>query len=271
MSNIDTSVQRSGLITCFAGIAEATATFSTIPHDLVGIILTGIGGDDILSSPLNRHTRHYNYGECARSSIFYPEQETLIPENFSSQYASRNIFYLYARTFECYAMGSPLAFQYYTESYSPFMDADFLEFIFSTPASHRKSYSLYDKWVLTCYPEAAQWKHNGKTIGKRVPEVHIFHRHIPLGSITQHIAWYILKRLHIHDFYNASLRDEYAKGAIPFWQQYFDKNQHYLSGCGKIAERIEEQFNSSDFLEKMQALTVLAAIKAVQDAHSSKF
>lgn len=266
MSDIDTCVQRSGMVVCYAGVAEATAAFNVIPQDRIGMILTGICGDEIVTSKLHRHSRHYQYGECALSSRLYPEQKALIPHDFSSRYASRNIFYLYAGSFERHAMGSPLAFQYYTESYTPYLDVDFLEFIFSTPASHRKNYKLYDQWVMRRYPQATQWKHNGDTIGKRIPEVYIFHRNIQLGTITQRMVWYVLKRLHIHDFYNASLRDEYASGGTPRWQQYFDDNKHYLADFGKIAQRIEEQFDSHNIQDKVQALTVMAAIKAVREA-----
>lgn len=269
MSNIDTCVRRSKMLVCFAGVAEATASFNTISKDHIGLILTGICGDEILTSKLHRRSRSYHYGECALTSIIYPEQKALIPKDFSSQYASRNIFHLYAGSFERHAMGSPLAFQYYTESYTPYMDVDFLEFIFSTPVNHRKNYKLYDKWVLTCYPEAAKWKHNGYTIGKRIPEFYVFHRNIPLGSLTQRAVWYILKHLHIHDFYSASLSNEYTDGATPLWQKYFEENKHYLESCGKISERIEEQFNSYNMQEKMQALTVLAAIKAIKETHSN--
>lgn len=268
-SNVDTCVRRSGMQVFYSGFAEATDSFSTIPENSIGIILTGIGGDDILASPLNRSTRHYNYGECALCNIQYPEQKPLIPQRFYTQYATRNIFYLYARTFECHAMGSPLAFQHYTESSSPYMDVDFLEFVFSIPEKRRKSYRLYDQWVQTCYPEATQWKHNGATISNRTPEVHIFHRHIPIGSIVKQIIWYILKRLHIHDFYYSELRKNYAAYAEPIWKKYFEENKHFLPNCGQIAECINSQYKTGNFQEKVQAMTVLASIKVIQETHAA--
>lgn len=269
-ANIDTCVRRSGLLISYGGMAEATDSFRIIPTDTIGMILTGICGDEILTSKLNRSSNHYSYGECALSSLRYPEQEELIPKDFSTQYSSRLIFYLYAGSFERHAMGSPLAFQHYTESYSPYMDVDFLEYIFSIPANHRANYRLYDKWILTCHSEAAEWKHNNVTIGKRTPELYIFHRHIPFGTITQRLIWYMLKRLHICNLYNTNLSDYYSKDANPIWQQYYEANRHYLSDVGTVAARIDEQFKSKNVQEKVQAITVLAAIKAIKEAHSSK-
>lgn len=266
---IDDMVRHSGMQISYAGMAEATDVFRTIPPEETGIILTGIGGDDILTSPLNRSHKQYSYGECALTTIRYPEQQSLIPKDFSTQYDTRNIFYLYARTFECHAMGSPLAFQQFTESYSPFMDVDFLEFVMSVPESRRKTYRLYDRWILSCYPEAAEWKHNGKTIGRRAPELFICHRHIPFGTITKHAVAYILKHLHIHDFSNTDIPNDYARDAAHIWNEYYETNRHYLAPLGKIAERIEAQFGSGNIQAKIQALTVLAAIKAVQEPRSS--
>ncbi|MBQ7631313.1 MAG: hypothetical protein IJS82_00940 [Paludibacteraceae bacterium] len=263
-SNIDTCIRRSGLLICCAGVAEATDVIETIPIEQAGMILTGILGDEILTSKLHRSSSSYSYGECALSSISYPEQKALIPKDFTSQYATRNIFHLYAG-FERHAMGSPLAFQHYTESYSPFLDADFIAFVFSTPESHRKNYRLYDKWVLSLYPDAAQWKHNEDTIGHRIPEIEILHRNLPIGSITKHIIWYICKRLHIHDFYNTELQNEYIIASEHIFQEYFNDNKLFLVGLGKIAERIEEQYHSANLQDKVQALSVLAAIKAIKE------
>ena len=263
LSDIDESVCKSGLQICYSGIAESTDVFRIIPMEQTGIILTGIGGDDILTSPLDRSWRQYRYGECALSTVRYPEQKQFIPDEFYTRYDTRNIFYLYARTFECHAQGSPLAFQQYAESYSPFMDVDFLEFVLSIPERHRITYRLYDRWIFSCYPEAAQWKHNGKTIGNRAPELFICHRHIPIGTISKRIFTSALRRLHIHDFSEHESYDEYTPQTAKRLEQYYEQNKHYLTGCGMVAERIDQQFRSKKVQEKMQALTVLAAVKAV--------
>lgn len=268
LSDIEHGVRQSGMQICYSGVVEVADVFRTISTDKTGIILTGVGGDDILTSPLNRSWKHYNYGECALTTQLYPEQKLLIPEDFKSLYATRNIFYLYARTFDCYALGGEVAFQQFTESLSPYMDTDFLEFVFSIPEKRRITYRLYDKWVITCYPDAARWRHNGTIIGKRAPELFICHRHIPFGTISKRIIAHLLSRFHIR-IGDQEMLDDYAKDMNPLWHLYYENNKHYLSDLEPIKDRILSQVNSSSIQAKMQALTVLAAVKMIRENHSA--
>ena len=255
----------------YAGAAQMLDTMLDTDFSPVGVVATGIGGDDIMNSPIDKPRSNYRFYECALGSGRYLRHLSLVPQGFNAWYANRNIYYLYTRTFECHALGSPLMLQNATESCSPFMDVDFLEYVLSIPEQMRQQYRLYDKWVLTKYPETARWPHNWHTIGHRPLECHIFHRHIPVRDLPKRVFWYICRHLHIHNFYtikrgqsmnpidtwlaeNKSLRE--------FFDAYYAQHISLLNGHKDIKKAAAEIYGSGEWQNQALVLTLLSAVSS---------
>ena len=65
------------------------------------------------------------------------------------------------------ALNSALIRQNYTEIAAPFIDLDVFEFCMCIPYEKRLNRKIYDKWLLSCYPDAAEIENasSGRKIG----------------------------------------------------------------------------------------------------------
>lgn len=199
-----------------------------------GVVLTGVNGDNILA--VITDTR-------------------------------REINLLYGLSFAGNGLGSPQVLQLYTESYSPFCDVDFLEYVLHIPNTKRRNYAFYDKWILAFYPEAAQWHHKHEQIGHRHTMVTIAGRNIRLKDVPKRIIMSALKRMHIYDAYSI---DEDSMNPYDRWAQnnpelimalyrYFDQHKQELKQLPE-AEQLTQLFNTGHVYDKCAVLTVLSAL-----------
>lgn len=200
----------------------------------VGVVLTGINGDNIFATETD------NAHEIAR---------------------------IYTQGFNGNSLGSPLVMQHYTETYSPFCDVDVLDFVLHVPTNKRRNYYFYDKFVLACYPEAAQWHHKHMQIGNRPPMITILGRNIPLRDVVKRCCMMLLKRLHIYDGYRI---DEDSMNPYDHWvkenpaltnqmQLFHDKYRQLISPY-KWYKVCEEKMRWGSIMEKGKVLTIESAI-----------
>ncbi len=205
-----------------------------------GVVLTGINGDNILATETD------NAHEMAR---------------------------IYDLGFNGNSLGSPLVLQHVTESYSPFCDVDLLDYVLHVPTIKRRNYYFYDHWILTRYPEAAQWHHKHEQIGQRHKMITLAGRNIRLTEVPKRLIMYALKRLHIYDAYRAqgdsmNPYDDWAK-ANPALEKtldnYFDTHKHLLTTQALIA-MCEHKMRIGSIMEKGKVLTILSALQAFADS-----
>lgn len=205
----------------------------------VGIVLTGINGDNIFATETdNKH-------EMAR---------------------------IYTQGFNGYSLGSPLIMQHFTETYSPFCDVDVLDYVLHISTIKRRNYHFYDQFVLTCYPEAAQWHHKYMQIGNRPAMVTLLGRNIPLRDVPKRIGMTLLKRLHIYDAYRAT--KEESMNPYDYWCQENPKIeehlQHYYQDHLQLITNYswfsicEEKMRLGTIMEKGKVLTVQSAITQLE-------
>ena len=200
-----------------------------------GIVLTGVNGDNILS--VITDGKH--------------EMELLYSLSFSGN-----------------GLGSPQVLQHYTESYSPFCDVDFLEYVLHIPAAKRRNYAFYDKWIMTYYPEATRWLHKHEPIGHRHRMVTIAGRNIFLRDLPKRIVWSVLKRLHIYDGYkidedSMNPYDRWAKSnpkLLPALDAYFEAHKKVLKGLS-CEQELLQRYQSGNITEKCAVLTIVSALR----------
>ncbi len=256
----------------YSGAAE---TLYGLPEEAKregGVFLTGMVGDIIIGTAYTERDKNqqYHVGEGAIMQRGIATVAHSLPENYEKFFPNRELFYLYVRGFNCANLGSPLVQQQYGESYSPFCDVDVLTAAYACPLEQRWNYRLYDQWILHYYPDMAQWKHNGiYTIGHRPKIVSIMGRTIPLNDLPKRAIWYLLKKLHIHDFYHqtegCSMTPEdswFEKNAdLRNWaENYITANIHLLNDYPKIKEKAVRLI-ATDATGSMQVLSVLACLR----------
>ncbi|MBQ9439486.1 MAG: hypothetical protein IJU35_02670 [Paludibacteraceae bacterium] len=270
LKRLDKTVELTQMQISYAGAAQMLDTMLFADFQTAGVVPTGVGGDDIVSSPINKTRKGYSMGECGLGTTLFDCHKAIFPKDFSTWYANRNIYYLYVRNFECHGLGAPLMLQTATESYSPFMDVDFLEFVLTIPEKMRQQYRLYDKWVLTKYPGAAAWQHNNYKIGQRPLECYLFHRHIPAKDVPKRIVWYICRHLHIHNFYTIKKGEsmnpidswlEENKSLREFYDDYYRNNIHLLDGHQTVKNAAEMLYNSKEWQNQILVMTLLSSVR----------
>ena len=219
----------------YNGPSESYTFAAQQEWDNKGMVLTGVNGDNILS--VITDSRH-------------------------------EIDLLYSLSFAGNGLGSPQVLQHYTESYSPFCDVDFLEYVLHIPAVKRRNYAFYDKWILSYYPEAARWLHKHERIGHRHRMVTVAGRNIFLKDLPKRIAWSILKRLHIYDGYkiDTDSMNPYDRWAItnpkllPALDAYFEQHKEVLNGLEMHNELIRH-YQSGSITDKCAVLTIISALR----------
>lgn len=233
---IDAVCAASQWLVNYMGPVEIAAFVRQQDWSKKGVVLTGVNGDNIFATETD------NAHEMAR---------------------------IYTQGFNGNSLGSPLILQQYTESYSPFCDVDVLDYVLHVPTIKRRNYYFYDRWIMTCYPEAAQWHHKHARIGHRAAMVTIAGRNIPLHDVPKRIIMSLLRRLHIYDAYR---QDGESMHPYETWlkenpriaetiTQYYETHKHLLDGTSYRAQ-CEEKMRIGSMMEKGKVLTILSALNA---------
>lgn len=149
----------------------------------------------------------------------------------------------------------------YTETLSPFMNLDFLEFALSIPNKLRYNHVLYKKWIIERHPDAAKfvWEKIGCKITD--PVLNIGHRMIPIKKIPHKI---------LNQFRLKDLDSKRYMNPLGYYLANNDELKRYLWKYFDYADEIEDEGLRTSLLriketgsaiEQNQALSLLAAIK----------
>lgn len=266
LCKVDDVNQITGSIICYAGAAQVLAGFDKILNKGTGVVLTGMIGDIVISCPWEKTGAPYSgLGAISTNFLKYIQTST---QDLTRLFPTQELYYLYVRGFNCADLGSPLILQMTGESYSPFYDVDLLQFCMSIPQEQRYNHRLYDQWILTYHPQAANWPHNGtRQIGQHPIMCHVIGRDIPLKDVPKRLFWYVCKKLHIHNYY-----EEHADGSMnPMddWYQYnptlrkelddyFATHISFLTSK-KLQHAASELYQKGTMMEKVLVLTLLSS------------
>ncbi len=276
LKNVERSVQLTNGLVNYSGASQVIDSFDDLGgKDRIGVIATGMLGDIIVGTGYtqNNSNQSVTFGDGALSKKLLPRLQQIMSRDFLDEFPNREIYYLYVRGFNCANLGSPLVFQEFTESFSPFYDTDFLEFAYTIPVSQRIGNEIYDQWILTKYPEVARWMHNGtRRIGRKTRVVSIFGRGIPLETLPQRIAMYVLKKCHIHNY--DKLENGRTMNPIDSWLAENDSLSAYIDGyfegnidlCATtgLKDAICSLYNSGTSTEKLLVITLLSGLKYLE-------
>ena len=268
----------------FFGLAHGKSMEDLINYDSFGIIHTGQIGDSIIGSffKKNEFNPDYKLGQSAYSVELI---DRLTGYQFQEDYKNEEIFCLYTRAFTGANQGL-LTFQENSESCSPFIDVDFLEYCYKIPLKLRFGHKIYFDWVLQKYPEAADyvWEHTGEKIrpfeNKELKYAQIMGKRIPAPGTPEFLRWlkgFILRRLGLRrEGQNAKtvvLASKNNMNPVDYWyntnprlkefmDQYWEENS-YLIPEGRIKEDMTHLYKDCVLSDKIQCLSVLSAMKLI--------
>lgn len=161
--------------------------------------------------------------------------------------------------------------QPFTETLSPFLDVDFLNFSLSIPVKYRAYHRLYKQWILKKYPDAAsfKWESTNAKIadkyvvlrGKQVPVKHLL-RFIYEG-VMYNIgipvnAGHSKKNMNPFEYW---MNENEALRSVFF--NYFNTHIDLLSDT-LLKKDCRLMFENGSATEKMQVLTLLSVVKQME-------
>lgn len=262
----DEAIALSGGTSRSASLTHTLSMLAQINFKQYGLVHTGQLGDVVLGT-------YYKEG---RKNNFYPgagaESYRLIDKVHYSKENAVNIsdeelFKFYNRGFTGINAGL-VPMQKYTETISPFLDIDFLNFCLSLPIRYRRGHYIYIKWINKCYPEAADYvyeKVNGK-INKKI--ITIKGVPIPWTSVPQAGLKFLKKKLKFN------LKSKWHMNPLDYWysnnprlagfyDDIFEQNIALIQDKELKAD-CRRQFKEGTTSEKDQVITLLASISKLK-------
>lgn len=244
------------------GAAQVLDIVKVLNFNNIGIIHTGMFGEALAGVEVNFKELTF---VSKRLEVQLKER---IGKNLFEKFDNFEIFNYYNGSFLNTFMGSPKVFQIISESFSPFYDIDFIQYIINIPPNLRKNYNIYDKWVLKKYPEASKYLHNGRKIGGK--SIKIFKRTVSLNQLIPRLTKYFLRKIKLK---NEELATENHMNPLDLWYKKNLKLKEYLDSIFEniINEIKEEQLKidcknvyiNGNMKEKDLVLTLLISYRRI--------
>ena len=268
----------------FFGLAHGKSMENLINYEPFGIIHTGQIGDSIIGTFFKKNEFNSVFG-IGQSAYSVELIERIKDYVFNEDYGNEEIFCLYTRAFTGANQGL-LTFQENSESCSPFLDVDFLEFCYSIPLNLRFNHKIYFDWILQKYPGAAiyPWENTGRVIkpfqNKENRYVNIKGKRIPAISNSEFPKWLygaILRRLGLRKKGQKPktivLKSRNDMNPVDYWYEtnpafrdfllhYWGENKMSLPN-GQLGDDMIHLFEDCVVYDKLQCLSVLSAIKLI--------
>lgn len=248
--------------------AQLRDIFKYLNLEKMGLIHTGVIGDVIIGTFFKgAGNEPYRIGDGAYSKRLTPKLKEIVKE---ADYPNYEIGMYYNRAFNGACLGYTLTFQEYTEAFSPFMDVEVMNFCLSLPLEYRKHHRIYYKWVGKYYPEVLKYEHNGIKIPTyRYPDIVIKGKRINLERIPSLIKTMVKEKTALRSGMNP----------FEYWYRnnlelknilddYLSENIERLDGYGELKSDTEFLYKQGNTLEKLQAISLVAAVKMLFDKNS---
>lgn len=245
-----------GCMGMYPGAAQGMHAWGSLNLKPFGIIHTGQLGDAVFGSYLETIEKNPSNeaAEClfGSSNLFLNKIKSYVKGCLAS-YDSLELFMLYNRGFNRILMGNWMAYRY-TEVISPFLNPDFLKYVYSLPASMRSGEQLYIQWIQDRHKLVGEyiWEKTGAKPGEnklkrflrriRGKIVYRLDDYCRVGSMNPYVFWYNN---------NETLRK--------FFEQYFFKKIELLDEK-ELKKDARALFKNGNFTEKTQVISLLRAV-----------
>ncbi len=267
LHNLEPVIRLNEGIGTYSGQTHGKSAYDLVNFNSFGLLHTGNIGDVIISSFLSTD----DYGIPTFSKMTSDTLKHRLEPEQLTEYKNQELFLILNRGFNGALTGNgPI--QQYTEVASPFLDVDFMNYCLSIPLKLRKNHYIYKKWIINKYPKAADyvWENLGTTI--RAKTITIRGKSVPVKMLP-HFIWKGME-LHLGLKRNTDTSSKFHMNPFDYWYktnhalpQFFDT--YYQENIYRIPDaelkRDCELLFKGTTIEKMQVLSLLAAIKLIWD------
>ncbi len=263
LKDIENTTKITGGNVIYNGLAHGLSLYKQINFESLGISHSGQLGDVIFGSydkGIVLQTSFKN-GDGAYSRRLLDKVD--FKQAIKEKHNNYELFCMYQRGFNGINDGL-MGIQQYTETMSPFYDVDVFKFALTIPIKYRSKQKIYKKWILTKYPEAANyiWEKTGERINS--PSFFIKNKEITVNKLYRKVLIKTgIKKIGYNSKNNMN--------PIEYW---IDKNENlrkYLNGYfidninfvknSQLKTDCINQYNSGNGIEKMQVISLLCALK----------
>ncbi|MDE3743498.1 hypothetical protein [Maribacter polysaccharolyticus] len=263
LKDIDEITKISGGNALYYGLAHSNSIYKYLNFDNLGISHSGQLGDVVIGSfitRLNKDDLKILGGKYSRTL----ENKSSSSESFAS-FEDLELAMLYQRGFNGANEGLKIG-QIKTETMSPFYNVDFMEYCMSIPIKNRMNHHIYLKWVLSKYPDAANYKWakiNAKPSAKHFA-INYKGRQVPIKKLPSAIMRKLGMKLPPTSTKNHMNPLEYwyntNNDLKTFQDTYFKENIDRITNGG-LKSDCQKLYDFGNAIEKNQVLTLLSAIQ----------
>jgi hypothetical protein len=248
----------------YTGITGGRQLLSQIDFNAYGTEQTGQLGDIAIGTFVKGKNHEVNPDELRLSHLLPLNPKYDVNED---KFENQDLYSLYLRGFQG-AMSSWFVRKNFTFALSPFTDVDFMSFCYALPIAMRQNHNLYWKWVKTYYPEALQVK----TSRKHIP-TSVIAKSTDFAKRASKKAFKIAhKALFQMGLAKSRISPASSMNPYDYWydtdpkmrtflENYFKENSSLISSDAQLTADVSKMFESKNMLDKLMALTVLAARK----------
>jgi len=168
--------------------AQLDGFMRRIRTDDLGLVHTGIVGDVVVGTFYSKKrsavdASPYRLGDGGFSRVLLSRLQDFVGEPEGLDF---EVGMMMNRGLNGANQGYQSTFRRYGGSASPFMDVALFDFCLSLPPADRYKHKLYYQWVISHFPEAAKYEHNGVSISGS-PRISVAGRSSPIGSLPSAI------------------------------------------------------------------------------------
>lgn len=252
-------------MTSYSGQAHLNSMVEKINFSDYGLLHTGQLGDVVIGS----YSRTHNYNPPVHNIKATSGMLGSKNKDYDiSGYENEEMFVFKNRGLNGILTGD-LPVQQYTETFSPFLDKDFLSFALSIPLKYRAHHKLYFEWVKQCYPAAAKYK--WESINARIDSKKILFRKkvIALKNFPSFVVKEVIKKLGV-----GGLLKLLEKGGMNPYLHWYNSNEDIqnffatkflegqtLSIDKELKEDCEKLYKNGNIYEKMMVLSFFESVK----------
>ena len=255
--NLDDIIRITGGNVLYYGLAHGYSLTKYLNFDSFGLFHSGMLGDVIIGTRIRNNQEAFRLGEGAYSVKYINYLNSI---KFA-EYTNAEIGLFYSRFFNGTNNGQ-LGIMPFTETCGPHMDWDTMNAIMKIPSFMRYNHNLYKKWILSKYPEAANYTWESINAKLTDPTITIAGR---MRSLKQ---WsdILMKRLHLKssDMDTAAHMNPigYYLNTNSALKNFIEQN---LSGVNEfrnstIRNIILSIIKDGTPIEKIQALTLVRSV-----------
>lgn len=260
--DIDTLVQGNFGSYLYTGITGGARLLSKLDFGRFGAEHTGQLGDITIGTFVKTDDTAVD-PEAVRLSHRLPLRYDPNPEHFENQ----DLYSLYTRGFMG-AMSSWFIRKQFTYALSPFTDVDVMEFCYALPVAIRRGHRLYWDWVKRYDPDALTVPTSRKptpvTCLQKATDLsnRALHKGLKAGRKLLFSCGMVPSKVRKDSSMNPY---EYWYDTDPemraFFENYYREYRPLLAGHQEIGFEADTLYYNGSVLEKLMALTVLAAYK----------